>query len=114
MRRNAGPGFASSCIRNVATHEPPVYLPVYQLTHDTPSLPPAAPASCSNYTGNRVTCRDWFQLSLKEGLTVYRDQVRGRGQSPMSWKKECKSSTCACQNSVLRQVWWICMNLSRT
>merc|ERR1712159_242015 len=27
-----------------------------------------------NYTGNRVTCRDWFQLSLKEGLTVYRDQ----------------------------------------
>lgn len=26
-----------------------------------------------NYTGNRVTCRDWFQLSLKEGLTVYRD-----------------------------------------
>lgn len=27
-----------------------------------------------NYTGNRITCRDWFQLSLKEGLTVYRDQ----------------------------------------
>ncbi|MEW5309288.1 MAG: hypothetical protein WDW38_001184 [Sanguina aurantia] len=27
-----------------------------------------------NYTGNRVTCRDWFQLTLKEGLTVYRDQ----------------------------------------
>ncbi len=27
-----------------------------------------------NWTGNRVTCRDWFQLSLKEGLTVYRDQ----------------------------------------
>ncbi len=26
-----------------------------------------------NYTGNRVTCRDWFQLSLKEGLTVYRE-----------------------------------------
>ena len=26
-----------------------------------------------NWTGNRVTCRDWFQLSLKEGLTVYRD-----------------------------------------
>lgn len=29
-----------------------------------------------NWTGNRVTCRDWFQLTLKEGLTVYRDQVR--------------------------------------
>lgn len=28
-----------------------------------------------NWTGNRVTCRDWFQLSLKEGLTVYRDQT---------------------------------------
>ena len=27
-----------------------------------------------NWTGNRVTCRDWFQLCLKEGLTVYRDQ----------------------------------------
>lgn len=27
-----------------------------------------------NWTGNRVTCQDWFQLSLKEGLTVYRDQ----------------------------------------
>ena len=27
-----------------------------------------------NWSGNRVTCRDWFQLSLKEGLTVFRDQ----------------------------------------
>jgi aminopeptidase N len=36
-----------------------------------------------NWTGNRITCRDWFQLSLKEGLTVFRDQefqadMRGR------------------------------------
>ncbi len=30
-----------------------------------------------NWTGNRVTCRDWFQLSLKEGLTVFRDQEFG-------------------------------------
>jgi aminopeptidase N len=30
-----------------------------------------------NWTGNRVTCRDWFQLSLKEGLTVFRDQNFG-------------------------------------
>jgi len=30
-----------------------------------------------NWTGNRVTCRDWFQLSLKEGLTVFRDQLYG-------------------------------------
>ncbi len=28
-----------------------------------------------NWTGNRITCRDWFQLTLKEGLTVYRDQL---------------------------------------
>ncbi|MGC8202928.1 aminopeptidase N [Aliiroseovarius sp. PTFE2010] len=37
-----------------------------------------------NWTGNRITCRDWFQLCLKEGLTVYRDQMfsadlRGHG-----------------------------------
>jgi len=34
-----------------------------------------------NWTGNRITCRDWFQLSLKEGLTVFRDQQfqAGRG-----------------------------------
>src|SRR5256712_4976050 len=30
-----------------------------------------------NWTGNRVTCRDWFQLALKEGLTVFRDQEYG-------------------------------------
>ncbi len=28
-----------------------------------------------NWTGDRVTCRDWFQLTLKEGLTVLRDQL---------------------------------------
>ena len=28
-----------------------------------------------NWTGNRITCRDWFQLTLKEGLTVFRDQL---------------------------------------
>ena len=28
-----------------------------------------------NWSGNRVTCRDWFQLSLKEGFTVFRDQA---------------------------------------
>ncbi len=28
-----------------------------------------------NWSGNRVTCRDWFQLSLKEGLTIFRDQT---------------------------------------
>ena len=31
-----------------------------------------------NWTGNRITCRDWFQLSLKEGLTVFRDQEFSR------------------------------------
>jgi aminopeptidase N len=33
-----------------------------------------------NWTGNRVTCRDWFQLCLKEGLTVFRDQEFGADQ----------------------------------
>ena len=32
-----------------------------------------------NWTGNRITCRDWFQLSLKEGLTVFRDQEFSHG-----------------------------------
>ncbi|MBN2706826.1 MAG: aminopeptidase N [Deltaproteobacteria bacterium] len=35
-----------------------------------------------NWTGNRVTCRDWFQLSLKEGLTVFRDQQYGAWAFP--------------------------------
>lgn len=33
-----------------------------------------------NWTGNRITCRDWFQLSLKEGLTVYRDHQFSRDE----------------------------------
>ena len=33
-----------------------------------------------NWTGNRITCRDWFQLCLKEGFTVYRDQSFSAGQ----------------------------------
>jgi aminopeptidase N len=38
-----------------------------------------------NWTGDRITCRDWFQLCLKEGLTVFRDQgfsadMRGDGR----------------------------------
>ena len=38
-----------------------------------------------NWTGNRVTCRDWFQLTLKEGLTVFRDQVRITPMHPQPW-----------------------------
>ena len=41
------------------------------ITVSKPSLPHEY---FHNWTGNRVTCRDWFQLSLKEGLTVFRDQ----------------------------------------
>jgi aminopeptidase N len=37
-----------------------------------------------NWTGNRVTCRDWFQLSLKEGLTVFRDQSFSADQGSAS------------------------------
>ena len=40
-----------------------------------------------NWTGNRVTCRDWFQLSLKEGLTVYRDQEFTADQGSRALKR---------------------------
>ena len=40
-----------------------------------------------NWTGNRVTCRDWFQLSLKEGLTVYRDQEFAMDQGSSAVKR---------------------------
>ena len=40
-----------------------------------------------NWTGNRVTCRDWFQLSLKEGLTVFRDQEFSADQHSRALKR---------------------------
>ncbi|PVZ71577.1 aminopeptidase N [Pelagibaculum spongiae] len=40
-----------------------------------------------NWTGNRVTCRDWFQLSLKEGLTVFRDQEFSSDMNARSVKR---------------------------
>ncbi|MDM7947443.1 MAG: aminopeptidase N [Oceanibaculum nanhaiense] len=40
-----------------------------------------------NWTGNRVTCRDWFQLSLKEGLTVFRDQEFSADMNARSVKR---------------------------
>jgi len=40
-----------------------------------------------NWAGNRVTCRDWFQLSLKEGLTVYRDQEFSADQGSRAVKR---------------------------
>jgi aminopeptidase N len=40
-----------------------------------------------NWSGNRVTCRDWFQLSLKEGLTVFRDQEFTADQSLRTVKR---------------------------
>ncbi len=40
-----------------------------------------------NWTGNRITCRDWFQLSLKEGLTVFRDQEFTADQTSRSVKR---------------------------
>jgi aminopeptidase N len=40
-----------------------------------------------NWTGNRVTCRDWFQLSLKEGLTVFRDQEFSADQGSPAVKR---------------------------
>ncbi len=40
-----------------------------------------------NWSGNRVTCRDWFQLSLKEGFTVYRDQEYSADQGSRAVKR---------------------------
>ena len=40
-----------------------------------------------NWTGNRITCRDWFQLSLKEGLTVFRDQEFSASRSSPAVKR---------------------------
>ena len=40
-----------------------------------------------NWTGNRITCRDWFQLSLKEGLTVFRDQEFSADQGSAAGKR---------------------------
>ena len=40
-----------------------------------------------NWTGNRVTCRDWFQLTLKEGLTVFRDQEFSADMADRSVKR---------------------------
>ncbi len=40
-----------------------------------------------NWSGNRITCRDWFQLSLKEGFTVYRDQGFSADQGSAAVKR---------------------------
>jgi aminopeptidase N len=43
-----------------------------------------------NWTGNRITCQDWFQLSLKEGLTVFRDQEFSRDMAGMASARAVK------------------------
>ncbi len=45
-----------------------------------------------NWTGNRITCRDWFQLTLKEGLTVYRDQSFSMGMAAQGLSKAAADS----------------------
>ncbi len=58
-----------------------------------------------NWTGNRVTCRDWFQLTLKEGLTVFRDQqfsadmlarAAGAEGAASARARSSASTTCVC------------------
>jgi aminopeptidase N len=46
-----------------------------------------------NWTGNRVTCRDWFQLSLKEGLTVFRDQEFSADQGSRAVRRIAEART---------------------
>ncbi len=48
-----------------------------------------------NWTGNRVTCRDWFQLSLKEGLTVFRDQNSALTLVPVQLTASIMCAPCA-------------------
>ena len=61
-----------------------------------------------NWTGNRVTCRDWFQLTLKEGLTVFRDQEFTADQMAAGVDAQAAGSVRAVQRMgnvrVLRQV----------
>jgi aminopeptidase N len=45
-----------------------------------------------NWTGNRITCRDWFQLTLKEGLTVYRDQTFSMNMAAQGLSKAAAAS----------------------
>jgi aminopeptidase N len=45
-----------------------------------------------NWTGNRITCRDWFQLTLKEGLTVYRDQTFSMDMAAQGLSKTAAAS----------------------
>ena len=61
-----------------------------------------------NWTGNRITCRDWFQLTLKEGLTVFRDQEFTADQMAAGVDAQAAGSVRAVQRMgnvrVLRQV----------
>ena len=61
-----------------------------------------------NWTGNRVTCRDWFQLSLKEGLTVFRDQEFSADMAAQSGNEAAAASARAVKRiedvRMLRQV----------
>jgi aminopeptidase N len=61
-----------------------------------------------NWTGNRVTCRDWFQLSLKEGLTVFRDQEfsadMAAGDSPGAASEAARATRRIEDVRVLRQM----------
>ena len=72
-----------------------------------------------NWTGDRVTCRDWFQLSLKEGLTVFRDQEYmadqfsagrnsfrkfGASRRPVRWQSRQKISATSFASSASSRV----------
>ncbi len=56
-----------------------------------------------NWTGNRVTCRDWFQLTLKEGLTVFRDQEFTADMAAAAASDEAEAASARAVNRI-RQV----------
>jgi aminopeptidase N len=52
-----------------------------------------------NWSGNRITCRDWFQLSLKEGFTVLRDQLFSADMGPSRSSGSRMCASCAAASS---------------
>jgi aminopeptidase N len=53
-----------------------------------------------NWTGNRVTCRDWFQLTLKEGLTVFRDQEFSSDMAAAHCKSAAEAASARAVNRI--------------
>ena len=65
-----------------------------------------------NWTGDRVTCRDWFQLTLKEGLTVFRDQVSTYPRCCACMLLPCLDVTASCIRQLQNLPCWVCHDMA--